>query len=108
MAAKLGGLVFSPEHRYYGQSLPLGNGDANWLPQNVQFLTVQQAVADYAGVLKNIKAQYGLSSESFVTSVGGSCRSCERSRCEAQFVVACYFKCARTHADYYAVRVIVL
>lgn len=72
IAALHGGIVISPEHRFYGKSLPFGKD--SWTRENLRMLTVQQALADYADVIATIKKQYNLaaSPESFVVSVGGS------------------------------------
>lgn len=71
LALKLNGIVFSPEHRFYGNSLPFGPKNS-YLPANLEKLTVQQALADYTEVLKAIKVRYGLSPQAKVVSVGGS------------------------------------
>lgn len=43
-AKQFGAMVVFAEHRYYGASQPLGNTSA----QNLQYLTHEQALADYA------------------------------------------------------------
>lgn len=70
IAQQLNGLVVSPEHRFYGSSLPFGPDDS-YLPDNINKLTVQQALKDYANVLQWIKRKYGLD-QARVVSVGGS------------------------------------
>jgi lysosomal Pro-X carboxypeptidase len=62
-------LVIFAEHRYYGESLPFGNNSFN--NENLQFLTTEQALADYALLIKYIKKN--LKAESCpVITFGGS------------------------------------
>lgn len=70
IAEKYHALVFSPEHRFYGESLPFGPVQS-YTPDNLSKLTVQQALEDYKDVLKLMRKQYGLTSGP-VISVGGS------------------------------------
>ncbi|XP_061585690.1 dipeptidyl peptidase 2 [Cololabis saira] len=55
LAAQLKALVIYGEHRYYGRSLPFGSDSFN-IPQ-VGFLTVEQALADYAVMITELKQQ---------------------------------------------------
>ncbi|KAM4745970.1 dipeptidyl peptidase 2 [Anableps anableps] len=55
LAAQQQALVIFAEHRYYGQSLPFGNESFN-IPQ-VGLLTVEQALADYAVMISELKEQ---------------------------------------------------
>lgn len=57
LAAQQGALVIFAEHRYYGESLPFGN-DSFSVPQ-VSLLTVEQALADYAVMITELKQQLG-------------------------------------------------
>ena len=42
--------------RYYGKSLPLG--EASLTPPSIGYLTVEQALADYAVLIQSLKAEY--------------------------------------------------
>ncbi|XP_017288175.1 dipeptidyl peptidase 2 [Kryptolebias marmoratus] len=55
LAAQQQALVIFGEHRYYGQSLPFGNHSFN-IPE-VSLLTVEQALADYAVMISELKQQ---------------------------------------------------
>ncbi|KAK1892362.1 Dipeptidyl peptidase 2 [Dissostichus eleginoides] len=55
LAAQQGGLVIFAEHRYYGRSLPFGK-DSFSSPQ-VGLLTVEQALADFALMISELKQQ---------------------------------------------------
>ena len=49
-ARALGAHVLFIEHRYYGSSLPFGP-NASFSPEGLRFLTIEQALADYAEVI---------------------------------------------------------
>ncbi|XP_068576837.1 dipeptidyl peptidase 2 isoform X2 [Cebidichthys violaceus] len=57
LAAQLRALVLFAEHRYYGRSLPFGK-DSFSVPQ-IGLLTVEQALADYAVMIRELKQQLG-------------------------------------------------
>ena len=49
-ARALEAYAFFVEHRYYGKSLPFG-GNASFSQDNLQWLSIEQALADYASIL---------------------------------------------------------
>ncbi|XDV20895.1 hypothetical protein PO909_026101 [Leuciscus waleckii] len=57
LAAVQGALVIFAEHRYYGESLPFGKDSFN-IPE-VGLLTVEQALADYAVMITELKKELG-------------------------------------------------
>jgi hypothetical protein len=67
---QVNGLVLFGEHRYYGKSMPFGND--SFTPDNVKFLTVDQAMLDYVNLIKSIKASNVNYTNSPVIAFGGS------------------------------------
>eukprot|EP01064_Diplonema_japonicum_P037586 TRINITY_DN8842_c0_g1_i1.p1 TRINITY_DN8842_c0_g1~~TRINITY_DN8842_c0_g1_i1.p1 ORF type:complete len:499 (+),score=92.10 TRINITY_DN8842_c0_g1_i1:48-1499(+) len=61
-------LVFA-EHRYYGESLPFGNN--SFTKENIGYLNHEQALADYADLLRKFKISHKTES-SKVIAFGGS------------------------------------
>ena len=57
IAPEFGGLVIFCEHRYYGDSLPFGSQTFT-NTDNLKYLTVENALADYAVFLTFIKKEY--------------------------------------------------
>uniref|UniRef100_A0A3P9H2V9 Dipeptidyl-peptidase 7 n=1 Tax=Oryzias latipes TaxID=8090 RepID=A0A3P9H2V9_ORYLA len=68
LAAQQEALVIFAEHRYYGRSLPFGNNSFS-IPE-VGLLTVEQALADYALMITELKLQLG-AAQSPVIAFGG-------------------------------------
>lgn len=56
-AKSLGANVFFIEHRYYGASLPFGN--ASFANENMQWLSIEQALADYSLVISLLPSLLG-------------------------------------------------
>ena len=57
-------MVVFAEHRYYGSSWQNGSwpfGDDSLSPDKVGFLTVEQALADFADLIRHIKLEVGVS-----------------------------------------------
>lgn len=70
IAPQFEAMVVFCEHRYYGDSLPFGN-DTYLKVENLQFLTSEQALADYAVFLTWLKQQYNATDVPVIT-FGGS------------------------------------
>lgn len=67
-AAEFGALLVFAEHRYYGESKPFPEKN---IRQNMQYLTAEQALADYAILITHLKSDLG-SHDSAVIGFGGS------------------------------------
>ncbi|KOB75120.1 Carboxypeptidase 3 [Operophtera brumata] len=67
LAQETKGAMFLSEHRYYGESKPF----VNITTENLRFLSSRQALADVAGLLKQIKSSPEFNSSKVVV-VGGS------------------------------------
>jgi len=63
-------LIVFAEHRYYGQSLPFGQDSFN--PENIGYLSIEQALADYATLIPAIKNSINAPEDAIVVSFGGS------------------------------------
>jgi pimeloyl-ACP methyl ester carboxylesterase len=66
-AEHFGALLIFAEHRYYGKSLPFGQDTR----KHMRWLSAEQALADYAVLIHNFKAENSLDS-SPVIGFGGS------------------------------------
>lgn len=64
-------MVMFAEHRYYGESLPFGS-DSFKDPEHTQYLTSEQALADFAGLLVDFKRSTPGAANSPVIVFGGS------------------------------------
>ena len=70
LAPKLGAFLIFPEERYYGQSLPFGRD--SFKPENAAYLTTRQVLADYAAIVKSVKASHEGMENCPVVAFGGS------------------------------------
>uniref|UniRef100_A0A7S3VQE0 Lysosomal Pro-X carboxypeptidase n=1 Tax=Dunaliella tertiolecta TaxID=3047 RepID=A0A7S3VQE0_DUNTE len=68
-APKFGALLVFAEHRYYGKSMPSCSTKNN--PRNLQYLTAEQAMADYTELIWELKHSLNATS-SPVIAFGGS------------------------------------
>ncbi|XP_037029560.1 thymus-specific serine protease-like [Bradysia coprophila] len=68
MARELGAQMFYTEHRYYGQSFP--TPDASM--ENLEFLNIEQALADLAHFIVYIRERHTEFADSEVILIGGS------------------------------------
>jgi len=69
-AEQVGALVVFAEHRFYGQSLPFGN--ESFTHEHLGKLSVEQALADFAEIIRYVKEMFPALSQSPVLSFGGS------------------------------------
>ncbi|XP_029188961.2 dipeptidyl peptidase 2-like [Acropora millepora] len=69
-AEKFNALVIFGEHRYYGESLPFGP-DESFQDDKIGYLTIEQALADYAVLLTELKTLFQATG-SKVVAFGGS------------------------------------
>lgn len=68
LASSFSALVVFAEHRYYGKSLPFGSKDT-FKPENMGYLTAEQALADFAVLTEKLKSDYKIKK---VIAFGGS------------------------------------
>lgn len=54
---------------YYGESLPFGEN--SFTPENLQYLSSEQALSDYVELIPQIKASYGCPVDTPVIAFGG-------------------------------------
>jgi lysosomal Pro-X carboxypeptidase len=69
LAEEFGALVVFGEHRYYGKSMPFG--DKSFDKENLDMLSVEQAMLDYVDLIKMIKTSEGLEDRAVIVG-GGS------------------------------------
>ncbi|EFA80247.1 peptidase S28 family protein [Heterostelium album PN500] len=69
LAKEMGALLVFAEHRFYGETMPFGNSSS--LPENIGYLTSEQALADYAQLIPAVLSDLG-GSHCPVLAVGGS------------------------------------
>ena len=67
IAPEFNAVIIFAEHRYYGESLPFGKD--SFMKPYIGYLTVEQALADYAVLLQDLKPKYN---NAPVISFGGS------------------------------------
>ncbi|XP_030009006.1 lysosomal Pro-X carboxypeptidase [Sphaeramia orbicularis] len=71
IAEELGAMLVFAEHRYYGESLPFGQ-ESYSDSKHLNYLTSEQALADFAVLIQNMKNMVPGAQNSPVIAVGGS------------------------------------
>ncbi|XP_034851456.1 lysosomal Pro-X carboxypeptidase isoform X3 [Mirounga leonina] len=71
VAAQLKAMLVFAEHRYYGESLPFGNKSFTD-SRHLDFLTSEQALADFAVLIKHLKKTIPGAKNQPVIAIGGS------------------------------------
>ncbi|KAL3879039.1 hypothetical protein ACJMK2_031353 [Sinanodonta woodiana] len=71
IAAEFKALLVFAEHRYYGESIPYGS-EAFKNPTKLNYLTSEQALADFADLINYLKSSIPGASQSPVIAFGGS------------------------------------
>ena len=71
-AEKLQAMVVFAEHRYYGESFPFGSPEVALTPQNISYLTVEQAMADFNTLQVHIRDRWKMSRDAAFIVTGGS------------------------------------
>jgi len=51
LAKEFNAVLVYMEHRYYGNSMPFNNQHTAYKPENLKYLTVEQALEDYSEFL---------------------------------------------------------
>ncbi|XP_064414031.1 lysosomal Pro-X carboxypeptidase [Latimeria chalumnae] len=71
VAVELKAMLVFAEHRYYGESLPFG--ESSFIdPKHLNYLTSEQALADFAVLIRNLKKTIPGTQNSPVIAIGGS------------------------------------
>jgi pimeloyl-ACP methyl ester carboxylesterase len=65
-------MVVFAEHRYYGKSFPFGSPQVALTPQNISFLTVEQAMADFNWLQRHIRQKWHMAPDAAFVVAGGS------------------------------------
>ena len=71
-AKEFGGMVVFAEHRYYGKSFPFGSPEESLTPDNISYLTVEQAMADYNTLQVHMRERWKMSRDAAFIVAGGS------------------------------------
>ncbi|XP_062408118.1 lysosomal Pro-X carboxypeptidase [Sardina pilchardus] len=71
VAEELGAMLVFAEHRYYGESMPFG-AESYSDAKHLNYLSSEQALADFAVLIKYLKASWSGAQNSAVVAVGGS------------------------------------
>ncbi|XP_007537171.2 lysosomal Pro-X carboxypeptidase [Erinaceus europaeus] len=71
VAEELKAMLVFAEHRYYGESLPFG-ADSFKDPKHLNFLTSEQALADFAELIKHLRKAIPGTRNQPVIAIGGS------------------------------------
>ncbi|XP_055493171.1 lysosomal Pro-X carboxypeptidase-like isoform X1 [Leucoraja erinacea] len=71
ISKELGAMLVFAEHRYYGESLPFGKKTFSNL-NNLNYFTSEQALADFAVLIRNLKETIPGAQNSPVIAIGGS------------------------------------
>lgn len=58
VSKELKGLLVYPEHRYFGKSWPFGDQKESTKPENLAYLSTEEAMMDYVEFIKFIKKTY--------------------------------------------------
>ena len=71
-AREFNALVVFAEHRYYGKSFPFGSALSALTPQNITYLTVEQAMADFNMLNIHIRKKWSMPPSTSFVAFGGS------------------------------------
>ena len=69
LAEQFGAITVWGEHRYFGESMPFG--DETFNRENLEYLTVEQAMMDYVDLIYDFKKANGLEDRAVIVG-GGS------------------------------------